>query len=109
MFIEIPKGFFPNEDTGLIFGLSEAAQDVSPKEMMRLQEELAAVILRDPDVATFDSNMGSGGGSNTTNTGRFFITLKPRDQRIKDFSDKTVAVMDILTPEHRYTTTYREQ
>ena len=81
MFIEIPKGFFPNEDTGLIFGLSEAAQDVSPKEMMRLQEELAAVILRDPDVATFGSNMGSGGGSNTTNTGRFFITLKPRDQR----------------------------
>jgi HAE1 family hydrophobic/amphiphilic exporter-1 len=81
MFIEIPKGFFPNEDTGLIFGLSEAAQDVSPKEMMRLQEELAAVILRDPDVATFGSNMGSGGGSNTTNTGRFFVTLKPRDQR----------------------------
>ena len=81
MFIEIPKGFFPNEDTGLIFGLSEAAQDVSPKEMMRLQEELAAVILRDPDVATFGSNMGSGGGSNTTNTGRFFITLKQRDQR----------------------------
>jgi multidrug efflux pump subunit AcrB len=81
MFLEIPKGFFPNEDTGLIFGLSEAAQDVSPKEMMRLQEELAAVILRDPDVATFGSNMGSGGGSNTTNTGRFFITLKQRDQR----------------------------
>ena len=80
MFILIPKGFFPIQDTGLIQGLSEAAQDVSPQEMKRLQAELAAVIARDPDVAGFGSFFGSGTG-NTLNTGRFFISLKPRDER----------------------------
>ena len=80
LFVMIPKGFFPTQDTGLIQGLSEAAQDVSPDEMKRLQRELSQVIARDPDVASFGSFFGSGGG-NTLNTGRFFIGLKPRDQR----------------------------
>jgi hydrophobe/amphiphile efflux-1 (HAE1) family protein len=80
MFILIPKGFFPIQDTGLIQGLSEAAQDVSPQEMKRLQAELAAVVVRDPDVEGVGSFFGSGSG-NTLNTGRFFISLKPRDER----------------------------
>jgi hydrophobe/amphiphile efflux-1 (HAE1) family protein len=80
MFIMIPKGFFPIQDTGLIQGLSEAAQDVSPQEMKRLQRELAAVVVRDPDVAGVGSFFGSGTG-NTLNTGRFFISLKPREER----------------------------
>jgi hydrophobe/amphiphile efflux-1 (HAE1) family protein len=80
LFVAIPKGFFPTQDTGLIQGLSEAAQDVSPQEMKRLQGELSQVIARDPDVSSFGSFFGSGGG-NTLNTGRFFIGLKPRDQR----------------------------
>ncbi|HEY2227889.1 MAG TPA: multidrug efflux RND transporter permease subunit [Xanthobacteraceae bacterium] len=80
LFVEIPKGFFPIQDTGLIQGLSEAAQDVSPDEMKRLQGELSQVIARDPDVQSFGSFFGSGGG-NTLNTGRFFIGLKPRDER----------------------------
>jgi hydrophobe/amphiphile efflux-1 (HAE1) family protein len=80
LFVTIPKGFFPTQDTGLIQGLSEAAQDVSPEEMKRLQGELSEVIARDPDIASFGSFFGSGGG-NTLNTGRFFIGLKPRDQR----------------------------
>jgi hydrophobe/amphiphile efflux-1 (HAE1) family protein len=80
LFVYIPKGFFPTQDTGLITGLSEAAQDVSPDEMKRLQRELAQVILRDPDVAGVGSFFGSGTG-NTLNTGRFFISLKPRDER----------------------------
>jgi hydrophobe/amphiphile efflux-1 (HAE1) family protein len=80
LFFMIPKGFFPTQDIGLIQGLSEAAQDVSPQEMKRLQGELAQVIARDPDVASFGSFFGNGGG-NTLNTGRFFIGLKPRDQR----------------------------
>jgi hydrophobe/amphiphile efflux-1 (HAE1) family protein len=80
LFVTIPKGFFPIQDTGLIQGFSEAAQDVSPDEMKRLQRELSQVIARDPDVASFGSFFGSGGG-NTLNTGRFFIGLKPRDQR----------------------------
>ena len=80
LFVLIPKGFFPTQDTGLITGLSEAAQDVSPEEMKRLQRELAQLIARDPDVASVGSFFGSGTG-NTLNTGRFFIGLKPRDER----------------------------
>jgi hydrophobe/amphiphile efflux-1 (HAE1) family protein len=80
MFVFIPKGFFPIQDTGLIVGLSEAAQDVSPTEMKKLQLDLAAVLARDPDIASFGSFFGSGTG-NTLNTGRFFIGLKPRDER----------------------------
>ena len=80
LFVMIPKGFFPTQDTGLIQGLSEAAQDVSPDEMKRLQGELSRVIARDPDVASFGSFFGNGGG-NTLNTARFFIGLKPRDER----------------------------
>ena len=53
MMIQIPKGFFPIQDTGMLNGLAEAAQEVSPMEMMRLQRELGAVLLRDPDIAGF--------------------------------------------------------
>ncbi len=84
MAVQIPKGFFPIQDTGMINGLAEAAQDVSPAEMMRLQRALGDVLLRDPDVAGFASQTGSTGGSGnaqTANTARFFIALKPRDQR----------------------------
>jgi HAE1 family hydrophobic/amphiphilic exporter-1 len=79
--VQIPKGFFPIQDTGLISGLSEAAQDVSPDEMIRLQRALGEVLLADPDVEAIGSQTGSGGGANPPNTGRFFIVLKPRDQR----------------------------
>jgi HAE1 family hydrophobic/amphiphilic exporter-1 len=79
--IEIPKGFFPTQDTGIISGLSESAQGTSPDEMIRLQQQLGEVLLNDPDVAGFGSQTGSGGGANAPNTGRFFIVLKPRDGR----------------------------
>jgi hydrophobe/amphiphile efflux-1 (HAE1) family protein len=84
LYVEIPKGFFPIQDTGMINGLAEAAQDVSPAEMMRLQRELGGILLRDPDIAGFASQTGSTGGNGnaqTANTARFFIALKPRDQR----------------------------
>jgi HAE1 family hydrophobic/amphiphilic exporter-1 len=81
LFIAIPKGFFPQQDTGLIQGTSEAAQDVSFAEMMRLQEELGEIVAKDPDVATTAMAIGAGGSSPALNTGRFFITLKPRDER----------------------------
>jgi multidrug efflux pump subunit AcrB len=84
MALQIPKGFFPIQDTGMIQGLAEAAQDVSPLEMMRLQRALGAVLLRDPDVAGYTSNTGSvgvAGYAQTANTARFNIALKPRDQR----------------------------
>jgi hydrophobe/amphiphile efflux-1 (HAE1) family protein len=80
LFIFIPKGFIPTQDTGLLTGLSEAGQDVSPEKMRRLHLELTRIIERDPDVATVGSVFGSSIGS-TSNTGRFFIGLKPHDQR----------------------------
>ncbi|HEY2134371.1 MAG TPA: efflux RND transporter permease subunit [Xanthobacteraceae bacterium] len=95
MAIQIPKGFFPIQDTGVISGLSEAAQGVSPDEMIRLQQQLGEILLRDPDIAGFGSQTGSGGGASAPNTGRFFIVLKPRDQR----KLSAVQIIDRLRPE----------
>jgi HAE1 family hydrophobic/amphiphilic exporter-1/multidrug efflux pump len=81
LYIAIPKGFFPQQDTGLITGISEAAQDISFAAMMEKQQALAAVIARDPDIASFASSVGPSGGSPGENTGRFFVTLKPHNQR----------------------------
>src|SRR5262249_58612744 len=81
MVYQIPKGFFPIQDTGVIQGFAETAQDAPPDQMMRILREFGAVLLRDPDVAGFGSFTGSTGGANTSNTGRFFIVLKPRDER----------------------------
>src|SRR5271154_2607920 len=71
MLISIPKGFFPIQDIGLINGIAEGAQDISPAETMRLQRELGAVILRDPAIAAFGSTTGSPNGAHTANTGNF--------------------------------------
>jgi multidrug efflux pump subunit AcrB len=80
LFVIIPKGFFPTQDTGLLTGFAEAAQDVSPQEMKRLMGNVSEVLAREPDIAAFGSFFGSGSG-NTLNSGRFFIGLKPRDER----------------------------
>jgi HAE1 family hydrophobic/amphiphilic exporter-1 len=79
LFVIIPKGFFPQQDTGLITGISEASQDVSFADMTRQQEALGAIVLKDP--AVDHVAMSVGGNGNVLNTGRMFITLKPRDQR----------------------------
>ena len=79
LFVVIPKGFFPQQDTGLITAASEAGQDISFADMKRRQEELGAIVQADPDVASVAMAIGGGGGA--LNTGRMFITLKPRDQR----------------------------
>src|SRR5215467_2631431 len=81
MALEIPTGFFPIQDTGVIQAFAEGAQDTSPEEMMRLLKNLGAVVMKDPDVAAVATFTGSTGGANTANTGRGFIVLKPRDQR----------------------------
>ena len=86
--IHVPKGFFPIEDTGQITGVSEAAADVSFPRMMMLQEQLAETILADPAVASVSSFIGADGSNLSTNSGRFSITLKPRDHR--DDSVETV-------------------
>ena len=79
LFVIIPKGFFPQQDTGLITGTSEAAQDISFADMKRHQEELGKIVQEDPDVATVAMAIGGNGGA--LNTGRVFVTLKPRDER----------------------------
>ncbi len=81
LFVVIPKGFFPQQDTGLITGASEAAQDVSFAEMSRRQEAIDAVLLSDPAVSTVGSLIGAGGGASAPNAGRSFITLKPLEER----------------------------
>ena len=79
--IIMPKGFFPEQDNGVLIGISEGAQDISFKEMVRRQEMLGAVLLRDPAVAAYSSTVGPGVFGQTENNGRFFISLKPFDQR----------------------------
>jgi hydrophobe/amphiphile efflux-1 (HAE1) family protein len=81
LYIYIPKGFFPPQDTGVVIGVTEAAQDISFKQMMRVQQSLADVIAQDPDVAAFVSGIGAGTGGMSVNNGRLFIALKPWDQR----------------------------
>ena len=81
LYVVIPKGFFPQQDTGLIIGLSEAAQDISYSAMAQRQQALIDAVLEDPAVASVGSAIGAGGGTTTVNNGRVFIALKPRDQR----------------------------
>lgn len=81
LFVIIPKGFFPQQDVGLITGTSEAAQDVSFAEMRRKQEALAAIVAADPDVATIGMFIGTSNNATTLNNGRMFITLKPFSER----------------------------
>jgi multidrug efflux pump len=76
-----PKGFFPQQDTGAILGISAASPDVSFPRMMQLQEKIAAVALADPDVESVGSFIGSDGTNATTNSGRLSITLKDHDSR----------------------------
>ncbi|HEX4337640.1 MAG TPA: multidrug efflux RND transporter permease subunit [Polyangiaceae bacterium] len=88
----IPKGFFPQQDTGLIVGVTEAAPDVSFPRMMALEEELTAKILENPDVESVASSLGSDGTNPTVNSGRFSITLKSRSVR-KHSSDDIIAAL----------------
>ena len=77
----IPKGLLPDEDTGQVFGFTEAAPDISFDGMVRHQRAAAAIINRDPAVAASMSFVGAGGLGLSTNTGRVFIRLAPRDER----------------------------
>jgi hydrophobe/amphiphile efflux-1 (HAE1) family protein len=89
LYVIMPKGFFPQQDTGLIIGLSEAAQDISFQAMQERQQALLDVVMRDPAVASVGSAVGEGGGVFTLNDGRVFIQLKPHDQR--DPIDQVIA------------------
>ncbi len=81
LYVVVPKGFFPQQDTGGLMGTTEASQDISFEAMSKLQQKVTAIVLSDPAVATIGSFIGASSGSTTVNNGRMFITLKPRGQR----------------------------
>ncbi len=81
LFVVIPKGFLPDEDTGTVFSFTEAAQDISFDAMVRNQRAAAAIVARDPSVQQFFSGIGASGVSIVPNTGRIFMILKPRAER----------------------------
>jgi multidrug efflux pump len=87
LYIYIPKGFFPIQDTGVIQGVSEAAQTVSFPEMASEQQALATIILKDPAVESLSSFIGIDGTNTTLNSGRILINLKPLDARKISASD----------------------
>jgi len=87
LYIVIPKGFFPVQDTGVIQGISQAPPTIGSKDMAQKQQELAKVILADPAVESLSSFIGADGTNTTTNSGRMSINLKPLNQRKISASD----------------------
>ncbi|MFL9812974.1 MdtB/MuxB family multidrug efflux RND transporter permease subunit [Stutzerimonas sp. VN223-3] len=95
LYLAVPKGFFPVQDTGVIQGISEAPQSISFREMSERQQSLSRVILADPAVASLSSYIGVDGDNVTLNSGRLLINLKPHGER-----DVTASqVIDRLRPE----------
>jgi hydrophobe/amphiphile efflux-1 (HAE1) family protein len=91
----IPKGFFPVQDTGMLFGIAEASQDISFPAMAERQQALMNVVLSDPAVESVSDFMGPGGSTPTLNQGRGFVVLKPHDQRDVSASQ----IIDRLRPQ----------
>ncbi|MBU6468416.1 MAG: multidrug efflux RND transporter permease subunit [Betaproteobacteria bacterium] len=90
LYLLIPKGFFPVQDTGIIQGVTEAPQDVSFSNMQQRQRVAINILLKDPDVASLTSFVGVDGVNATLNTGRILINLKPLDKRIHHDSVSTI-------------------
>ena len=87
LYYYVPKGFFPVQDTGVILGISDAAQAISFTDMSQRQQALAAVILKDPDVVSLSSFIGVDGTNMTPNSGRIQINLKSREERKTSSTD----------------------
>jgi len=94
LYVIVPKGFFPVQDTGVILGISEAPDAISFDAMSHRQQELAKIILQDKDVESLSSFIGVDGTNTTPNAGRIQINLKPRDER----SDDASAIIRRLQP-----------
>ena len=87
LYIVIPKGFFPVQDTGVIQAISQASQTIGSRSMSDKQQEIANIILQDPAVESLSSFIGADGTNTTINSGRMSINLKPLDQRDRNASD----------------------
>ena len=81
LYVKVPKGYFPQDDTGLIFGGTEASTDISFEAMKALQERAMDIVLTDPAVAGLGSSVGASGFNPSVNRGRLFISLKPLNER----------------------------
>src|SRR6202040_1923573 len=81
LYVYVPKGFFPVQDTGVVMGISEAPQNISFDAMAQRQQSLARAILQNPNVESLSSFIGIDGTNTTMNSGRIQINLKSRDQR----------------------------
>lgn len=82
LYVVVPKGFFPDQDTGLILGITQAAPDISFAVMAKKQQQVTGMVLKDPDVDAVGSFIGIGAGNASMNEGRIFINLKPLPQRV---------------------------
>src|SRR5208283_4571498 len=98
LYIVIPKGFFPVQDTGIIQGISEAGQSISFPAMAEKQQQLAHVILQDPAVESLSSFIGADGTNTTLNSGRMSINLKPVGERKINASDVIRRLQTSLKP-----------
>jgi multidrug efflux pump len=87
LYTVVPKGFFPVQDTGVIQGVSQAADDISFPAMEAKQQEMAAIILKDPAVESLSSFVGIDGTNTTVNSGRLLINLKPVEDRASTITD----------------------
>ncbi len=87
LYLIVPKGLLPQQDTGLILGITDSAQSISFKAMVERQRKIAEIVRRDPDVVSVTSMVGAGTINATVNTGRLYIGLKPRDQRSASASE----------------------
>jgi len=83
LYVKVPKGYFPSDDSGFIFGATRASPDISFQSMLKLQQEIADIVMADPAVEGIGSTLGGGGpgGPPTSNRGSIFINLKPPEQR----------------------------
>jgi len=81
LYIKMPKGYFPRDDTGLIFAGTEASADISFEAMAKLQRQALEIVLADPAVASVGSSVGAGGWNASVNRGRMFLALKPLSER----------------------------
>jgi multidrug efflux pump len=98
LYVMIPKGFFPLQDTGVIQAISEAPQSVSYAAMAERQQQLASIILKDPDVVSLSSFIGVDGTNNTLNSGRILINLKPYDERKSDIATVMRRIQNATAP-----------
>ncbi len=87
LYILVPKGLLPQQDTGIILGVTDAAQSISFRAMVARQRSIAEIVRKDPDVVSVASFVGAGTVNATMNSGRLYITLKPRDERSASASE----------------------